>query len=145
MGLAAIAALITIALLVIARAYTIGDVSARTMARAEYDRVKEGAPSDPLVQMDQEAFLRIFDKVRRKRFWVYFFVFVVLATLASIILMMVMGLVWRYIDPGLYVWGFITFFAYIAVGILCLLYTLHLYTKNLWPAMREAVRRATKN
>jgi hypothetical protein len=140
MGLAAIATLITIALLVIARAYTIGDVSARAMARAEYDRVKEDTPSDPLVQLDQEDFLRIFDAVRRKRFWVYFFVFIVLAIFASTALMMVMGLVWRYIDPGFYVWGFITFFAYIAVGIFCLLYTLHLYTKNLWPAMRQAIQ-----
>lgn len=125
--------------LVIFRFHTIGDAPARHFARSEYERIAEEDPGDVLVSIDKDRFVEIFDRLRVRRFWAHFVLFWAIAIASSTVLMMALGVMWRYFNPGFYVWGFIAIFTYVAVAVVSLFVTLRLYTNNLWPAMRKAI------
>lgn len=142
MTTAIIMTIIAIAGLAIFRAYTIGDAAARHIARVEHGLLREEDPRDPLALLSEEQFLDLYERLRFRRFWAYLGVFLAFTIVAITSLMVVMTLVLELFDPGLYVSGFLTFFAFIAVCVASLAWTLRLHTKNLRPAMRNALDRS---
>ena len=139
MTTAIIMTIIAIAGLAILRAYTIGDAAARHIARVEHGLLREEEPGDSLALLSEEQFLDLYERLRFRRFWAYLAIFCGLTLVSTTLLMALLNLVWRVFNPGLYVWGFLAFFAFIAVCVASLAWTLRLHTKNLRPAMRNAL------
>ncbi|TNE59885.1 MAG: hypothetical protein EP340_01340 [Alphaproteobacteria bacterium] len=130
---------LVLAALAITRFYMMGDTAARHQARADYDQIQTQTPEDPLVSVDRDTFLAIHERVRVRRFWQHFAIFVALGLGLNLILASILQLVWRYIDPGFYVWGFIAFFTTIALAVVAFFVTMRLYTRGRLDAMRKAI------
>ncbi|TNE39299.1 MAG: hypothetical protein EP347_04975 [Alphaproteobacteria bacterium] len=128
-----------LAALTVSRFYMIGDTPARHQARADYDQVKAQNPEDPLVSVDRDTFVAIHETVRVRRFWQHFAIFAGLAIGFNLILFSILQAVWRFVDPGFYVWGFIAFFTTIALAVAAFFITMRLYTRGRLDAMRKAI------
>ena len=61
--------------MVILRAYSFAEDTARSVAKAERERLQDENPDHPVAALDEEAFINYFEWLRRRRFWLYLFGF----------------------------------------------------------------------
>lgn len=114
-------------LLVILRAYSFAEDTARHVAKAERERLQEENPDHAIATLDEEAFVACFEWLRRRRFWQYLGFFVVLASTETFLLMGVLAGVHEIFYPGPWMWGFIAIFLLTAGWAVSLWVTLYLY------------------
>lgn len=96
--------------MVILRAYSFAEDTARSVAKAERERLQDENPDHAVAALDEEAFIAYFEWLRRRRFWLYLLGFLVLATLETLLVMAILSFVHIVFYPGPWMWGFIAVF-----------------------------------
>lgn len=96
--------------MVILRAYSFAEDTARSVAKAERERLQDENPDHAVAALDEEAFVAYFEWLRRRRFWLYLLGFLVLATLETLLVMAILSFVHIVFYPGPWMWGFIAVF-----------------------------------
>ncbi len=134
-----------IAFLVVVRIYLLGDTAARSFARAEHQEIAVSEPESVLAKLSVDEYVELFEAMRHRRFWIYFAIFIGMAAGAITVFMALIAALHRFIDPGFYVLGFLTFFGLIAVALVCVAYTLHLYVSKRREAMALAATRLRRS
>lgn len=114
-------------MLVILRAYSFAQDTARHLAKAERERLQEENPDHALAALDEEAFIACFEWLRIRRFWLYLGLFMVLASTETLLVMAILAGVHEIFYPGPWMWGFIAIFSLTAGWAVCLWVTLYLY------------------
>lgn len=136
----AITAAIVFALVVL-RAYSFAEDTARHLARAERERLQDLNPDHPVANLDEDAFIAFFEWLRRRRFWLYLVFFVVVAVPVTFVIMVILSFVHEVIDPGPWMWGFIAIFSLTAGWALSAWITLYLYKIRTDDALLRGVKR----
>ena len=91
----------------------LGESTAMQFARAHFRTLKSQTGTAPLLDMGEEAFVRFYLYVRRRRDPVYLVLFVFVAIGATIFALMMAELARKIAYPGFLVWQFLTFFSVI--------------------------------
>ena len=97
-------------IMVILRAYSFAEDTARSVAKAERDRLQGEHPDHAIAALDEASFINYFEWLRRRRFWLYLFGFMVLAILETLLVMAILSFVHIVFYPGPWMWGFIAVF-----------------------------------
>ena len=112
---------------VILRAYSSGEDHARYLAKAELARFQDDMPGEPIAQLSEDDFIRYFEWLRKRRFWIFMAGFVAMAVPATIFVMSVLGFVKLKMDPGPWMWGFLAIFVLVGTWTGSAAATLYLY------------------
>lgn len=97
-------------ILVILRAYSFGEDTARYLAKAELDRFQTEMPSEEICKLPEDEFINYFEWLRRRRFWLYLVIFAGIVAPATLAVMTILSFVKVNMDPGPWLWGFIAIF-----------------------------------
>jgi hypothetical protein len=114
-------------LLVVLRAYSYAEDTARHLARAEFDRVETEDSDTPLAGLSEDDFINYFEWLRKRRFWLYFLVFAGISAPSSLVAMAFLSLLKVVRDPGPWLWGFIAIFVLVGVWTASTWATLYIY------------------
>lgn len=127
--------------MVILRAYSFAEDTARSVAKAERDRLQGEHPDHAITALDEATFINYFEWLRRRRFWLYLVGFMVLATLETLLVLAILSFVHIVFYPGPWMWGFIAVFVLTAGWSAVVWAVLWLYRRQLDTALLKNLKR----
>lgn len=127
--------------IIILRAYSIGEQLSLSVAKSERERLQGENPDHRLASLDEYAFVLYFEWLRIRRFWLYLVFFLIIATVETTLVMAILGFIHEVFYPGPWLWGFIAVFVLTAGWTGCVWATLWLHGKGLDAALLANVKR----
>lgn len=127
--------------LVILRAYSFAQDTARHLAKAERERLQDLNPDHPIGDLEEDAFIAFYEWLRRRRFWLYLGLFLIIASTETLVVMAALAALHEIVNPGPWMWGFIAIFVLTAGWALSAWVTLYYYRIRTDAALLGSVKR----
>lgn len=130
--------IVVVALLFIVRLQTDSYLVSANIARTEHARIQDEHPDHALAQMTVDAFLDLFDFVRRNRILPYTGLFAGIGIGGSAVVLTICSIIYVNFYPGPWVWGLMTLFAVTAWWAAAVGLTLLVYMRRRFAALEKA-------
>lgn len=127
--------------IIVLRAYSVGEQLSLSIAKSERQRLQDENPGHSIAALNEDEFVAYFEWLRIRRFWLYLALFFVVATAETTLVMAILGFIHDVFYPGPWLWGFIAVFVLTAGWTGCVWATLWLHGRGLDASLLGNVKR----